>query len=195
MRAISFAATAALALTGCIDSGPTRISYVTVENAYRYSEFATAASPGELRIVIVGDPFSVGRERFDEAVIEAMDGHHFGPPVEFTTAAEAHVSPHHTVVMMFDAPISTSEVALCQTSPSAGQPATATTQPAPSPDQPVYVMAAFCQDGQTLTYLGGVMARSGLDDPRFRDFVGQVTMQLFPIRNRDAEHDGNIVFP
>ncbi len=189
------AAFGALVAAGCALTGPTRISYVAIDPGYRLNEFAFAGSTGAVRTVVTGDPFSVGRERFAKAVSEAMYGHHFGPAVEFSTDPDVEVTGSYKVVLMFDAPLSAGEATVCGTPPGT-EPAAATASAAPSPDRPVHVVAAFCRSRQPLTNLAGVMARSGIDDPAFRDFVAQVTLRLFPANNpeNDRGHDNDIFF-
>jgi hypothetical protein len=52
--------------------------------------------------------------------------------------------------------------------------------------------AAFCQDGEALTFLQADGGRfSGPSDPRFRGFIRDVTMQLFPTQNNPELLRGN----
>jgi hypothetical protein len=196
MKSAVLAATAAFALAGCALLGPSRISHSTTDPAYRLNEVYYAAAPGAMRTVVTGDPFGVGRERFDEAVTEAMYGTHFGPDMEFVTDPAEDLNRHYKVVMMFDAPLSAGGRAVCDVSPSV-QPAAATSAAAPSADRPVRVVAAFCRDDLPLTELAGVTPRTGVDDPAFEDFVAQVTMRLFPASNPEAhpDHDREILIP
>lgn len=182
------AAFGALVVAGCAIWGPNRISYVALDPGYRLNEFAFAGSTGSLRLVVTGDPFLLGRERFGKAVSEAMYGNHFGPRVEFTTDPKAEVTGSYKVVMMFDAPLSAGEATVCKTSPAA-ESAAATASEESSPDRPVHVVAAFCRGPQPLTNLAGVMARTGVDDPAFLDFVAQMTLRLFPANNPEMHPD------
>ena len=185
-------AAASCALIGCALLNANRISHSTVDPAYQLNEVFYAGSAGAMRTVVTGDPFGVGRERFDEAVTDAMYGHHFGPDMEFVTEPADDLNRHYKVVMMFDAPLSMGGRAICGAN-SGVQTAAATETPAPSADQPVHVVAAFCRDDHPLTELAGVMTRTTVDDPAFRDFVGDVTMQLFPASNpEDFGHDGDL---
>lgn len=188
MKSAVLAASSAILLAGCALSGPTRIAHSTTDPAYRLNEVFYAGAPGAMRTVVTGDPFGVGRERFDEAVTEAMYGRHFGPDMEFVTDPTEDLNRHYKVVMMFDAPLSTGGRAVCDVSPTV-QPAAATTAATPSADHPVRVVAAFCRDDLPLTQLAGVMARTGVDDPAFQRFVGHVTMRLFPADNPEARPD------
>ena len=192
MRKVLFLATTALALAACQNSGPTRISYITVEPAYRYNEWASVASSGEVRTVVVGDPFSVGREHFDQAVTDAMYGHNWGPPVKFTTKPSDKANPHYSVVMLFDVPPSYGGVQLCREPEK-----TAGTHETAQSDQPIYVAAAYCLEDVPLTYLAGVVARSSIDDPAFQNYIGQVTTRLFPSFNQETlpDHDHDFPFP
>lgn len=187
-RPLCALALSAILLSGCALSGPTRISHNTINPGYGLNEVYYAGASGAMRTVVTGDPFGIGRERFDEAVTEAMYGHHFGPDMEFVTEPSDDLNRHYTVVMMFDAPLSTGGRAVCEASPQL-QPAAATTAATPAADQPVRVLAAFCRGDQPLTELAGVMARSGADDPNFRAFVAQVTMRLFPASNPEDRPD------
>ena len=185
-------AAASYALIGCALLNANRISHSTVDPAYQLNEVFYAGSAGAMRTVVTGDPFGVGRERFDEAVTDAMYGHHFGPDMEFVTEPADDLNRHYKVVMMFDAPLSMGGRAICGAN-SGVQTAAATEMPAPAPDQPVHVVAAFCRDDHPLTELAGVMIRTTVDDPAFRDFVGDVTMQLFPASNQeDFGHDSDL---
>ena len=195
-RPVSTWVLAAILLGGCVASGPTRISHNTIDPAYRLNEVFYAGAPGAMRTVVTGDPFGVGRDRFDEAVTEAMYGHHFGPDMEFVTDPAEDLNRHYKVVMMFDAPLSAGGRAVCGVSPGV-ESAAATSAAAPAPDQPVHVVAAFCRDDLPLTDLAGVMARTSVDDPGFQSFVAQVTMRLFPASNPEAhsDRDGEIFIP
>ena len=194
MKPRMFAASSALLLAACVATGPTRISHSTTDSGYHLTEVFHAGAPGAMRTVVTGDPFGVGRERFDEAVTAAMYGHHFGPDMEFVTDPTDELNRHYKVVMMFDAPVSTGSHEICGTPPQP-EPAAATT--AAAPDEPVYVLAAFCRDDLPLTDLAGVMARTGVDDQAFESFVAQVTMRLFPSDNPEAhpDFDGDVFVP
>jgi hypothetical protein len=196
MKTIVIAAATAVLLAACVATGPTRISHSTTDSGYQLTEVFYAGASGAMRTIVSGDPFAVGRERFDEAVTEAMYGHHFGPDMQFVTDPVEELNRHYKVVMMFDAPISTGSQEICGTPPQL-EPAAAATAAAPAPDQPVHVLAAFCRDDQPLTDLTGVMARTGVDDPAFERFVAQVTMRLFPADNPEShfDHDVDVLVP
>ncbi len=189
-----FATLSALVLAGCALGGPNRIYYVVVDPAYKLNVFSFAGASGKMRTFVIGDPFAVGRERFDKAVTEAMYGHHFGPTVEFTTAPDAEVNASYKVVMMFDAPLAVGESTVCGFAATSEEAATVA---APPPDKPVRVAAAFCLGSRPLTHLVGEMARTGIDDPAFRSFVAFMTFQLFPASNPEArpDHDREPVIP
>ncbi len=192
MKPVVLAAFASILLAGCAASGPTRISHSTIDPGYRLNEVAVAGSTGSVRTIITGDPFGVGHERFESAVTGAMYGHHFGPPMEFVTDPDADVHRSYRVVMMFDAPLTAGGRAVCQDAPDAAK---ATATPAPAPEQPIYVVAAFCRWDKPLTSLAGVVARTGVDDPQFRRFVQQATLRLFPASNPEAHPDREPEFP
>ena len=192
MRKLLVAGVALFSVCACQDTGPTRINYITVEPAYRYNEWASVASSGEVRTVIVGDPFTVGREHFDQAVTDAMYGHNWGPPVKFTTKPSDKANPHYSVVMLFDVPPTYGGVQVCRNSETPGS-----TQQSVKSDQPIYVAAGFCLEDVPLTYLAGVVARSSIDDPAFQNYIGQVTTRLFPSFNQETlpDHDHDFPFP
>lgn len=192
MRKFVLPLAAVVLTTGCIGMGPTRISYRDVDTAYTLNEFNAAGASGEMRTIVLGDPFGIGRERFGEAVSDAMYGHHFGIPVEFATGAAENANRHYKVVMAFDAPVGQGSASLCgvDADEAAQQPSSA------RGEDRMHVVAAFCRGGIALTHLSGELAgATGPDDPAFQGFVAQVTSLLFPLNNPDAPNrDGREIF-
>ena len=180
MRMLAAALTCAV-LAGC--SGAAIIDYVHLEPGYRAQQFAYAAGGRDLEADIQGNPFAMPKEEFDATVADAMQGAHFGQPTNFTTTPGDSARPGYRVRLLFNGPGASSGRIVC-----AGEPAIV----GPSPEGGnVRLLAAFCNGDYPLSYLSAHV--SGIQDangPAFRDFMRQVTTNLFPPQNRqEQDHD------
>ncbi len=187
MRQIAFLATLALtALGGCSRTGV--IDYVHLEPGYRPQQFAYAAGGRDLEADIQGNPFAMPKEEFDSAVTGAMRGAHFGQPTNFTTTPDYSAREGYRVRLLFNGPGASSGRIVC-----AGGAAVV----GPSPESGnVRLLAAFCNGEYPLSYLSAHV--SGIEDahdPAFRDFMRQVTTNLFPPQNRQEQDHDNCVPP
>jgi hypothetical protein len=174
-----------LALAGCAGVGV--IDYVQVKPSYRPQRFAYAAGGRDLMTDIQGNPFAMLQEEFNAAVTDAMQRAHFGPATNFTTAPGETARLNYRVRLLFNGPAASTGAIVC-----GGEPAAI----APSPDGGnVRLLAAFCNGERPLSYLtahvGGIQ---DAHDPAFRDFMRQVTINLFPPQNR-LEQDRNCAPP
>lgn len=153
--------------------------------AYTPSVVNSAAASGGMLVEVVGDPFDAPKSDLDKAVINAMTGPHYGPPVRFvTTKPEGFTSPYR-IVLVFDDTRSYTESKLCaegtSIEPKNGGPY-------------VTVHAALCAGEQPLTGLSGrVGAVTGYvtspDDWKFGQLVSNVTRNLLPSSNPDHRKD------
>ena len=182
MRKARMVATLAFAvLVGC--SGTPIIDYVRLEPGYRAQQFAYAAGGRDLKTDIQGNPFAMPKEEFDATVTDAMQGAHFGQPTHFTGTPGASARPGYRVRLVFNGPGASSGRMLC-----GGDPAIV----GPSPEAGnVRLLAAFCNDEYPLSYLSAhIGGLQDAHDPAFRDFIRQVTTNLFPPQNRqEQDHD------
>ena len=141
------------------------------------SDISIAGGSGQLLTQILGNPFNVDQEQFDKAVTDAMYGAHFGPPTHFTTAPLGSFKRIFYVRLGFGGPNPLSINTICTIPPASPQRnATA--------NGSVSLSAAFCQEGRVLTYLeAGGTGYTGPNDPRFAEFIKNVTFKLFPPNN------------
>jgi hypothetical protein len=156
---------------------------VYIHPSYRPNDIAYAGGPGELWTEVIGNPFGAPQPDFDRAVTSAMYGAHFGPATKFTTLPGPAARRAFHVRLMFNPPAMTNSTHICTANPLFGPSVGAGA---------VRLSAAFCQDGEALTFLQADGGRfSGPSDPRFRGFIRDVTMQLFPTQNNPELLRGN----
>ena len=145
--------------------------------SYAPTDIAFAGGSGQLLTQILGNPFGGPQEQFDTAVTNAMYGAHFGPPTRFTTTPVGNFKRIFAVRLVFDATYPVTVNTICSIPPESPK------RTAPG-NGTVRLSAAFCQSGDALTYLdAGGSGYSGPDDPRFVQFIRQVTTRLFPPQN------------
>ena len=135
-------------------------------------EFAYAAGGRDLATVVIGNPFSVSKETLDGAVTDAMQGHHSGPPTNFTTRPSASARRQFRMVIMFNPPRSLAGGALC------GE--TGASRPAES-DGRLRLIVAFCQRELILSEARGVgPAPDSPGDAAFRRLIAAATREVVP---------------
>lgn len=148
-------------------------------SSYDPTEINGARGGRRLPTLVTGNPFPGAPEAVVEAVAQAMTD---GRPTDQAVAAKAPLR----VLMMFNATTRTGP-RICDRS-----------QPLPVADTgpgtgAVDLVATYCRGDspqtQVVAHLDGLQ---GPQDPRFRDFIKQVTLSLFPFRNPDM--NGN-TFP
>jgi hypothetical protein len=184
-RSTALSALGVLALAGCTGTGV--IDYVQVKPGYRPQQFAYVAGGRDLMTDVQGNPFAMPQEEFNAAVTDAMQRAHFGPPTNFTTTPGETARLNYRVRLLFNGPTASTGAAVC-----AGVPAII----GPSPGAgTVRLLAAFCNGERPMSYLSAhVDGVRDAHDPAFRDFMRQVTTNLFPPQNR-PERDRNCVPP
>ena len=151
-------------------------------------DIAMAGGSGQLLTQVLGNPFDVDQEQFDKATTDAMYGAHFGPATHFTTTPIGSFKRKFYVRLAFDG---------------AGINSICTSPPSPparnkKPTGFVSLDAAFCQEGEVLSYLeGGGSGYTGPNDPRFVEFMQEVTFNLFPPNNSTLRRGqpGNCQWP
>ena len=138
------------------------------------SDISIAGGSGQMLTQILGNPFNVDQEQFDKAVTDAMYGAHFGPATHFTTEPTGSFKRMFYVRLAFDG---AGIKSICTAPPSPPERKTSATGS-------VSLSAAFCQSGEPLSYLeAGGSGYSGPTDPRFIEFMHEVTFNLFPPNN------------
>ena len=154
-------------LAGCVGSTGVQVS-PRYMSSYTTDDVRYAAKEG-VRAEIVGNPFAAEAQDQLEAVITESIAHdHFGPTLPvYTEPPEDFISPYR-VVMVFNP--TTRSYPLCEDTPEAG----------PN-DGTVRVAAAFCASDRSLTEVKGSASDvQGPDDPRFRELISTMTLELFP---------------
>ena len=138
------------------------------------TDISAAGGSGQLLTQIFGNPFNVDQDQFDKDVTDAMYGAHFGPATHFTPAPRGEYKRPFYVRLGFGGDYPLSVTTICTIPPS---PPARTAVPSGT----VSLVAAFCQQDRVLTYLqASGSGYTGPEDPRFVEFMKNVTFQLFP---------------
>jgi len=176
----------ALLLAACTSSSPGSVSSLgsgTVHWTYYDSSYtpirdiSDAGGSGQLLTQIMGNPFNVDQEQFDNAVTDAMYGAHFGQPTHFTAAPAGDFKRIFYVRLGFGGPNPLSINTICTIPP-------APPERNPTANGSVSLSAAFCEEGRVVTYLeASGSGYTGPNDPRFTEFIKNVTFGLFPPKN------------
>lgn len=168
---LAVAAAGVFALAGCASRA---IIYDPVyTQGYYEGALEYAASKGELRTEIDGNPVSIPKSDFDRIVTSTMKGANYGPEVVYTTQESERTRKPFKVVMVFNGPIDLSPKELC-----AEDRKRVRSGPL---KEGVSLQAVFCQWERALTEAEGTAYDvKSTDDPRFRELVREVTASLFP---------------
>ncbi len=144
--------------------------------AYTPTVLNYAATHGGILTEVTGNPFDAPQEDLEQAITQSMSGSHFGPRVAFvTTPPEAFSSPYR-VVLVFDAAQNHTDLKLCRFDHGI----------APQTGDKVRVHAALCANESPLTAVSGEVGEaSDPGDPRFRQLIRQITVNLLPPFNPD----------
>jgi hypothetical protein len=169
MRSIWIGLVPLLLLVGC--AGETLVYNEQLSPAYRPTEYGYGAGRRDLTTVIVGDPFQLGEEPFQEQFTALLNRHQpILQPTHFTTTPGPSARPIYRVVFLFNtktvlpnqmcrAPLDVPAVDLGKT---------------------VRVNAAFCRWQGYLSTVTGEVEVDGIDDPKFSSMIGQMIFLLFP---------------
>lgn len=163
----------AIFLMAACAPGGVMLSMQDIDTAYNPSELAYAGADRDMRVIVVGNPFSGDQAAFASAVTDAMQGQHWGQATNFTTTPSGSARDLYRVVMLFDPPKSLGSGRLCREE--------ATGLPSEGSGDGIVLFGAFCRADKRLTSIRGHMPEaSGAQDPAFRSLVAQVTNGLFP---------------
>lgn len=175
-RLLSFAALgAALLLSAC---GVGTVSYVNVDSSYDPVQYARLPYTGPLYVEVSGNPFAISGEQLAQTVYTSVSpsnaamGNGQGPRLHYAFGPDA----------------SNFNLA-CSAAGTTGRI-----------NGRITMIAALCGGNQhALTYLSAsVDGVTGPNDPRFRQFLRQTTVQLFPAQTDDSrqrQHDMLCIFP
>ncbi|HVY52589.1 MAG TPA: hypothetical protein VHA07_13655 [Devosia sp.] len=165
----------ALFLSAC---GVGTVSYVNVDSSYDPVQYARLPYTGPLYVEVSGNPFSIPSDQMAKVVYDAIApsnaaiGNGQGPRLHFAFGPDA----------------SNFNLA-CSAAGTAGQV-----------NGRISMVAALCRGtDHALTYLSGsIDGVTGPDDPRFRQFLRQATVQLFPTQtdeSRERQRDSLCIWP
>ncbi len=183
-RYASLALGAVLAGSLAACAGNPQIAYTYVSDVYTPGFLSYAAKRGGMLTEVVGNPFQADKARLDSQVTDSFEASHFGPELPFFTEPPEDFRSSYKVVVLFNAAPYANAARLCS-DPERPQ------RTAEQYGTTVYVLAAFCSSETRVTSAGGSLAGAkGPDDPAFRRFMGQLSLQLFPPRAPDGNDRG-----
>jgi len=170
-----------LGLAGCVGA-PTTYGQA-VRSIYSPTEFGFGAARRDLWTQFRGDPFELGDDEFQAAVIDVLAHHPPKPqPTNFTTDPDETANTDYRVVFIFDPPTTFLPRQLCRLPlelPSGG-----------TNTKPLRVAAAFCRnEGQLTSIRGKLDFIESIEDPAFDALIGQMVDGLFPNFNPNQDDD------
>ncbi len=170
---------ALLSATAC-STNTVVLSPTNFYGAYTPTVLNYASTRGGILVDVTGNPFDDPQEDLEQAITQAMTGAHFGVRVAFiTTPPEDFASPYR-VVMVFDAAQNHTNLKLCRFDHGID----------PQTGEKVRVHAALCTNESPLTAVSGEVGEaSDPGDPRFRQLIRQITVNLLPPFNPDRSPD------
>lgn len=173
-RFLLVAVAAAALLTAC-SADHVRLQTYRNKSTYDFLNFTTYHAGRDTRVHVRGNPFRMNPTAFARAVTDAMQGQNYGRPTHFTTSPGPSAEANLWVVMAFNAEVGPYE--LCRGGPVTTRPLGTTLR----------LSAVWCFDGREDSLVEAwVGAPDGVNDPRFRELVGQAVFNLFlPEKRRD----------
>lgn len=169
------------AVTACISTDVV-VSPTNFYAAYTPTVLSYSATSGGMLVEVVGNPFDAPKDDLEQAITGAMTGSHFGPRVDFVTTPPEDFRSPYRIVLVFDSAHGYTESKLCSESGSIQ----------PENGETVRAHAALCAADSPLTGLSGRVADvSGPDDPKFGQFISQITTNLLPPFNPDRRGESD----
>ncbi len=168
---------AVLSLAACA-GGVTVSGHKNISGSYRVSElYIIATGDNELRTVIVGNPFGMPKAEFETAVLKSMEGRNFGPTLNLSTNPRQEDSRKRHVVIAFNLRNVVDADAICR-----GEAKALEVQP---PAERFAVSGVYCAGDLPLTQATARIGQvAAIDSPQFNNLMGQLTIALFPARDR-----------
>ena len=182
---VRLAVLAAGALLAAACAGQSTIYNNMVSGGYRPYVFGYAAGRRDLTTIIVGNPFDIDKAELDSRLVDMLnESPNFLQPTHFTTTPGPSARPEFRAVLLLNRQFGLPSLA-CRTP-----------QQIPAVDlgATTRLVAVFCQQGGYLsTVTGELQGVTGIDDPRFRQLIGQMVPLLFPPID-PTEDDNNMLF-
>lgn len=161
---------AGLLMAGC--AGQSTIYNNMISGGWYPWVYAWAAGQRDLTTVIVGNPFDIDQAELDTRLTAMLnESPTFLQPTHFTTTPGPSARPDYHAVFLLNRQSVLPGVA-CRAPDKV---------PAADLGTTTRLMAVFCQQGGYLsTVTGELQDVTGIDDPRFRQMIGQMVPLLFP---------------
>lgn len=175
-----------LGLVGCVGAPSTYGEFV--QSTYSPTEFGYGAARRDLWTQFRGDPFNLGDDDFQAAMIEILAHHPPKPqPTHFTTDPDETADTDYRVVFLFDPPTKLLQTRLCRLPLNLPRGDTS--------GRPLRVAAAFCRNEGVLTAVRGELDFvESIEDPAFDALIGQMVDDLFPNFNPNQDDDDSPFF-
>ena len=152
------------------------LSPTSLYGAYTPTVLNYASTRGGILVDVTGNPFDAPQEDLEQAITQSMTGAHFGQTIAFVTTPPEDFAVPYRVVLVFDAAQHHTELKLCRFDHGI----------APQTGDKVRVHAALCANESPLTAVSGEVGEaSDPGDPRFRQLIRQITVNLLPPFNPD----------
>ncbi|MBT3358423.1 MAG: hypothetical protein HN403_02205 [Rhodospirillales bacterium] len=140
------------------------------------SYFTFAAGPGEMRTVVLGNPFAVSKELTGQAVTDAMQGNHAGPRTRFTTMPGPAARASHRIVVLFNPARSFSRYDLCDDP--------AALRSGPTVGERLVALVGYCVGDYLFSDAKiSIPAVATPLDPRFANMISSAMWELVPSRD------------
>ncbi len=183
LNPLFLATIAALGLAAC--AGGNTVSRVDIAHSYLPEElYVVATGSNELRTVIVGEPFDMPKDQFDQAVLASLERQNFGPPLNLSTDPEQEDARKRQVVLAFNLTNIQQADRLCSGTAETAKPAGGA----------LTVTGVYCDGGGS--FLTMATARSDSvpapNTEQFRRMMSQLAIALFPDENPHRQDDGPI---
>jgi hypothetical protein len=176
-----------LAAAGCAATGTPRFSE-RLDPQYQPQDFNEFLSGRDGRVIVVGDPFGMGTDRFASAVVALMPNSREGRTTHFTLTPGPNAHPQARVVLAFN---TTSSANLCAVTPASATAAPAAAPAAaPTTGGEIVLHMGWCLDGKGAPQseiIGRLAGARGIDDEGFRKMIASATDYLFPRKNYHDE--------
>jgi hypothetical protein len=172
-----------LLVTAC--AGQSTIYNNMLSGGYRPYVFGYAAGRRDLTTVIVGNPFEIDQAELNRRLVDMLNASpNFLQPTHFTTTPGPSARQQYRAVFLFNRQIVLPGRACRAPEKVPAADLGATTR----------LVAVFCQRGGYLSTVTGELQNvAGIDDPRFRQLIGQMVPLLFPPIDPTRD-DNNMLF-
>ena len=164
---------AAVSLAACASG--VNVSQQNVAHRFEPAELQTVATgANELRTVIVGDPFDMPKEAFEQAVLASLRNSDSGPRLNLSTDPKREDARKRHVVLAFNLTDKRQADTLCS-----GAADTAT-----DTGGSLTVTGVYCSGNQFLTQAAArADSVAGPDTDQFHTLMARLAKSLFPVEN------------